>query len=55
MFFQLSRPTPFFIHDEKFKKKMEKISEEWLYRMKKEDEPLFFAYLNALVKVREEW
>ena len=44
-------PTPFFIFDLEFRKKMDSIQEDFLYRLKKEDEPLFFEYLNKLTKI----
>ena len=53
MIFDIQTPIPFFISDKVYKKKMDKVGEDFLYRMKKEDEPEFFAYLNNLIKVRE--
>ena len=53
--FLLTRPTPFFISDSKYKKRINQIQKDFLYRMKKEDEVKFYTYLNYLIKVREEW
>ena len=46
-------PTPFFISDPTYKKKIERIQEDFLYRMRKEDEIKFYTYLNNLIKVSQ--
>ena len=52
MNFLLSPPTPFFVSPE-HKKRIEQIQNDFLYRMKKEDEPKFYAYLEFLIGVME--
>lgn len=51
--FLLTKPTPFFISDPEHKKRIEQIQGDFLWRMKKEDEIKFYAYLNYLIKVKE--
>ncbi len=53
MIFDIQTPIPFFISDAEFKKKIERIQEDFLYRMKDYDEPRFFFYLNQLTKIAE--
>jgi hypothetical protein len=53
MSFLSSKPTPFFILDKEFRKKMDQIQEDFLCRLEKEKEPLFFYYLNQLTKLAE--
>ena len=45
-------PKPFVIADIVFKKKIEKIQEDYLWRMTPEEEPKFWVYLNTLIKVK---
>ncbi len=51
--FLSSKPIPFFIADAEFKKKIERIQEDFLWRMDPKVEPRFYAYLNEVIKVRE--
>lgn len=53
MSFLSSKPIPFFITDAEFKKKIERIQEDFLWRMDPKVEPRFYAYLNEVIKVRE--
>ena len=53
MNFLLSPPTPFFISDLEYKKKIERIQEDFLWRMKKEDELKIYAYLQFLIRIKE--
>ena len=46
-------PEPFVIIDIVFKKKIERIQDDFLYRMKTDQEPRFFAYLNELIEVKK--
>ena len=53
MNFLLTTPTPFFVSDPEHRKRIEQIQEDFLWRMKKEDEPKFYAYLEFLIGVME--
>ena len=53
MSLNISKPIPFFVSDPEFKIKMEEIQEDFLMRLPKEKEPLFFYYLNQLTKIAE--
>jgi len=46
-------PKPFKIEDEEFKIKINKIQEDYLWRMRPEEEENFYIYLNTLSKILE--
>ena len=58
MDFLSSHPSPIFLHNEEYIefeletywKKIDKIGNDLLIRMSKEDEPKFYAYLNKICK-----